>query len=183
MPFFPTFPQDADTNTIFGLCRERYAGWFDFSERLMRGPSPLTPAERELIAGYTSVLNACDFCFGTHTAIAIAFGLDESLLESLKGDIDRAEVPERMRPILRYVRKLTQTPSRLTQADADEVFAAGWDERALHDAITVCARFNFMNRMVMGHGIVAEPEKFMERGRRKAEDGYRRTADTETSKD
>jgi hypothetical protein len=30
--------------------------------------------------------------------------------------------------------------------------------------------------MVMGHGIVAQPEKFLERGRRKAKEGYRRPA-------
>lgn len=176
MPLFPSFPSDADTSTIFGMALERYTGWFEFSERLMRGPSPLTPAERELIAGYTSALNACDFCFGTHTAIAIAFGLDERLLQALRDDIELAPVPEPMRPILRFVKKLTLTPSRLIQADADAVFSAGWDERALHDAIAVCARFNFMNRMVMGHGIVAEPEKFMERGRRKAKEGYKRPA-------
>lgn len=173
MPLFPSFPEDADTSTIFGVCPERYAGWFEFSEHLMRGPSPLTPAERELIAGYTSALNACSFCFGTHTAIAIAFGLDETLLETLLGDIESAPVPDRMRPILRFAKKLTLTPSRLTQSDADEVLNSGWDERALHDAIAVCARFNFMNRMVMGHGIIAQPEKFMERGRRKAREGYK----------
>lgn len=172
MPLFPSFAEDADTNTIFALCPERYRGWYEFSENLMRGPSPLTAAERELIAGYTSVLNACDFCFGTHTAIAIALGLDESLLEALKDDIEKAPVPDRIRPILRYVKKLTLTPSRLTQSDVDAVLADGWTERALHDAIAVCARFNFMNRMVMGHGIVAQPEKFMERGRRKAKQGY-----------
>lgn len=174
MPLFPSFPENADTNTIFALCPERYEPWFEFSEHLMRGPSPLTPGERELIAGYTSSLNACDFCFGTHTAIAIAFGLDESLLETLKGDVDNAPVPDRMKPILRYVKKLTLTPSRLSRADAEAVFAAGWNERALHDAIAVCARFNFMNRMVMGHGIAAEPEEFMERGRLKAKEGYKK---------
>jgi hypothetical protein len=55
--------------------------------------------------------------------------------------------------VLRYVKKLTLTPSRMTRADADAVFAAGWDERALGDAVAICALFNFYNRIVEGHGV------------------------------
>lgn len=58
-----------------------------------------------------------------------------------------------MRPILHYVRKLTEDPSSVTDADAKAVLDAGWDERALHHAVHVCALFNFMNRLVEGHGI------------------------------
>jgi len=32
-----------------------------FTEEVMRGPSPLTPAQRELIAAFTSNLNHCLF--------------------------------------------------------------------------------------------------------------------------
>ena len=46
----------------------------------------------------------------------------------------------------------------MSQEDADQVYAAGWDERALHDAIEVCALFNFMNRFVEGHGLIAKPD-------------------------
>jgi hypothetical protein len=50
------------------------------------------------------------------------------------------------------VRKLTLTPGKMTQADADTVFDAGWDEKGLHDAIAVTARMCFMQRIVEGHG-------------------------------
>jgi len=33
-----------------------------FTEAAMRGPSPLTQAQRELIAAFASVLNACAHC-------------------------------------------------------------------------------------------------------------------------
>lgn len=78
-----------------------------------------------------------------------------------------------MRPVLRYVRKLTLTPSRMTPSDADEVFAAGWDEQALHDAVSVCALFNFMNRLVDGLGIEAGDTYFATAaGRLSSEPGY-----------
>ena len=37
-------------------------------------------------------------------------------------------------------------------ADAEAVFAAGWDEKALHDAIAITARMAFMQRLVSGYG-------------------------------
>ena len=48
------------------------------------------------------------------------FGLDggEAVVPALLDDIDSAPIDARLRPILRYVRKLTLTPSRLVEADA-----------------------------------------------------------------
>ena len=60
----------------------------------------------------------------------------------------------------------------MTQADADAVYAAGWDEQALHDAVAVCALFNFMNRYVQGLGIPADEAFFDEAGRRLHDFGY-----------
>jgi len=56
----------------------------------------------------------------------------------------------RMKPLLRYVGKLTLTPAKITPEDAQAVLAAGWHEQALHDAVAVCGLFNMMNRMVEG---------------------------------
>ena len=51
-------------------------------------------------------------------------------------------------------RTLTESPSRITDEDAQEVLDAGWSEDALYDAILVCATFNMMNRIVEGCGVV-----------------------------
>jgi len=57
--------------------------------------------------------------------------------------------------LLRFIKKLTLSPNQITQTDADMVFAAGWDEQSFHDAILVCARFSMMNRLTLGHGLIA----------------------------
>ena len=49
---------------------------------------------------------------------------------------------------------MTLTPARVTQSDVDAVFAAGWDEQSVHQAICVCARFSMMNRLTLGHGLI-----------------------------
>jgi hypothetical protein len=60
----------------------------------------------------------------------------------------------------------------MTQADADAVFAAGWSERALHDAVMTTCLFNFMNRMLDGHGCHGSPDIFKSRGVALKEHGY-----------
>lgn len=159
MPLLRSLPEDA---TLADL-RNRYAELFEllrpYAERLMRGPSPLSAAERELIAAYVSGINACRYCHGTHSKVAAGFGIDERLFTRLMHDPESAEVDERLKPILRYVRKLTETPSRVTPADADAIYAAGWDDEAFVHAVAVCAYFNNMNRLVDGTGIIGTDEQ------------------------
>ncbi|MDT8399648.1 MAG: peroxidase-related enzyme [Pseudomonadales bacterium] len=145
----------------------------EFHEILMRGSSPLTPAEMELIAAYVSSLNGCYYCTGAHTATAEHLGVEKGLVEKLKEDIESSGVDEKMKPLLRYVRKLTTDPTGMEAIDAEAVFAAGWNEQALHDAVQVCCLFNFMNRFIEGLGIKGDPKYFDLAGKRMAQHGYR----------
>ena len=153
MPFFHSLPKDAGVPDIQSSRPDLYDHWNKFRLALMRGPSPFSEAERELIAAFSSGLNACNYCYQGHQISAESFGVDVALFEKLIDDIDTAPVDEKLKPVLHYVRKLTLTPARMVQADADAVYAVGWDEHALHDAVAVCATFNFMNRLVLGHGV------------------------------
>jgi AhpD family alkylhydroperoxidase len=75
------------------------------------------------IAAYVSGLNACRYCHGVHQATAQAFGVGEGTLAALLTDVGTAEVPERMKPLLRYAAKLTLTPAKITPEDAEAVLA------------------------------------------------------------
>jgi uncharacterized peroxidase-related enzyme len=143
-----------------------------YADRLMRGPSPLTPGERELIAAFVSGVNSCRYCHGAHSRVAHAFGIDEALLAAALDDLEGAAVDARLKPLLHYVRKLTETPSRMTAADAAAVYAAGWDDEALLHAIAVCAYFNNMNRLVDGTGIVGTPEAYSAAAQQLVANGY-----------
>lgn len=153
MAFFKSLPDGAGVPEIYGRYPEIYRPWVAMGEALMQGPSPLTSGERELLAAFVSGLNRCEFCFGIHAELAYARGVPEGLIEKILSDVDQASVETKLKPLLKFVRKLTLTPARMTQADAAAVFTAGWEEQALHDAIAVCGRMSFMNRLMDGHGI------------------------------
>ncbi len=83
-----------------------------------------------------------------------------------------AGIDARMKPLLRYAKKLTETPARMTEADAEPVYAADWDETALFHAVSICALFNFMNRLVEGCGLKGDPGYALEAGPRLMSEGY-----------
>lgn len=172
MSYLTSLPEDA---TLFELMR-RFPGLakrlVPINSYVMRGPSPLTAAQRETIAAYVSALNACEYCIGSHTEAAKAFGVPEGTLTALVADIDQADIEDRFKPILHYVRKLTLTPSSMTEADADAVYAGGWDEEALFSAVLVCCTFNYMNRLTDGVGLAASTQQAVGSGKLLREKGY-----------
>lgn len=172
MSFLPSMP-NASLLDVFRAYPELAAPLHDFAEALMRGPSPFSPGERELIAAYVSSLNACDYCRSSHTAVAERFGVAAGLVDELVRGIDPAPVPDKLKPILHYVRKLNYVPDQMSQSDADAVYAAGWDETALCHAVLVCAHFNLMNRWVEGLGIETDPAMARMAGKHLHKKGYR----------
>lgn len=134
--------------------------------------SPLTPAERELIAAHVSALNGCRYCLGIHGEIARAFGVDEGLLAALSEDPETAPLPERMRPILAFATALTRDPASARDHHAQAIRDAGWDDRAVVFTVAVTAYFNMMNRLVEGLGMTVSPEDARAAGVLMAEKGY-----------
>ncbi len=172
MTYMTSLPPGAVLLDVFRAYPGIYRPLLEFHQALLRGPSPLSVAERELIAAYVSGLNACGYCHGVHQATAQEFGVAEGTLAALLDDVATAPVPERMKPLLRYAGKLTLTPAKVTPGDAEAVLAAGWEEQALHDAVAVCGLFNLMNRLVDGLGITAGADYFAAAASRLAETGY-----------
>lgn len=172
MPFLHGLPAESTLLAVLARTPAAAAALLDYHEAVMRGESALTAAEREMIAAYVSGLNACCYCHGVHEATARAFGLPSGVLDALLADIDAAPVDARLRPLLRYARKLTLEPARMTQRDVDAILDAGWGEQAVLDAAAVCGLFNLMNRLVEGAGITAPPDYAAMAGQRLREGGY-----------
>jgi uncharacterized peroxidase-related enzyme len=173
MPFCEYLNDSSTVRDVMGHQAARYAPLENFTHDLMRGDSPFSVAERELIAAFVSGLNACKFCYGAHVAGAEAFGTTPGLVDSLVKSIDgTAALDARMKPVLQFVRKLTVEPAQVTQADANAVYAAGWGEDALHDAAAICALFSFYNRLVDGHGVKGDAAMFPMIGDMLKQHGY-----------
>ncbi|WPB55869.1 hypothetical protein [Xylophilus sp. GOD-11R] len=173
MPFFSSMPAHAGPPAVFTLYPELYGPWSQMSQSMMNGPSPLTQGERELILAFSAGVAGCDFVYVAHSEVAYAWGFENGVIEKLIADFDSAPVEPKLHVLLRFVRKLMLTPGEVNQADADAVFAAGWDEHALHDAIAVTGRAAFMQRLVQGFGFTPMTrEAATKRAKERIEHGY-----------
>lgn len=132
---------------------------FRLHDVLLRGDKPFTVAERELIFAYVSGLNACSFCYRGHVVAAELWGVEPGLMDRIMADPDTAPISPKLRAMLRFVKKLTETPGRMAQADADAVYAAGWEEDALFAAVAIAALTALMNRIADGTGVIAANTK------------------------
>ncbi len=172
MTFLPSLRKGASLLDLFKAFPQTSEPLIQFHEVLLRGPSPFTEGERELVAAYVSGLNHCRYCHGVHVATAELLGAPKNSVARAIENIDTAAIDEKMKPVLRYARKLTQQPNGVTQADADAIFAAGWDETALFHTVAVTALFNFMNRLVEGTGIELDASYVKPASERLAKSGY-----------
>ena len=78
------------------------------------------------------------------------------MVDQFAADWRTANLDSNVIALLEYTEKLTRTPQQCDEADIDALRAAGWDDRAIHDATQVCSYFNYINRIADGLGVVPE---------------------------
>tara|TARA_Y100001978_G_scaffold198154_1_gene210143 strand:+ start:2793 stop:3395 length:603 start_codon:yes stop_codon:yes gene_type:complete len=171
--FFSYLDEWSDITDITFRDRPRLGPLDKASHRIMRGPGRLSFADREMIAAYVSGLNACSFCYGSHEAVAAEFGVESHLLEELVDNLDQAAISENNRVLLRYVQKLTLSPSKMSRKDAEAVYEMGWTEEDLHLVVLITSLFNFYNRLLDGHGVKGNGAIYQMGGKHLSRKGYK----------
>ncbi|MBT3480140.1 MAG: peroxidase [Opitutales bacterium] len=151
-------PSDANLGHVFQRFPKGVDHLLKYHDAVLRGPSEFTIGERELIAAYVSSLNSCYYCAGVHSVIAETFGIEVETFQTLIENPGTDTFGSKLSPILNYLRKLTLNPSKMLHEDAEAVRTVGWSEDALFEAISVCALFSFMHRIVEGSGLNTSTE-------------------------
>jgi uncharacterized peroxidase-related enzyme len=121
------------------------------AQQLLRGPSPLSQGEREMIAAFVSSRNDCYFCAHLHTAVAAhLLGSDREAVCAVIDGVDTARVSEKMRALLRIAAKVRRSGKDVAPADVEQARAAGAGDEDIYDAVLVAAAFCMFNRYVDG---------------------------------
>ena len=151
-------PSGKTISDVFLQQPNKFMPLLSFAQEILREPGFLDPKDREFIAAFTSSLNSCKFCTGSHKAFAISIGADEKELEdAIGGNYEE----NKLKTILDYVKVLTIAPSSLNSTHVEAVLNAGFSEDQLKEAIVVCAAFNMFNRIVEGHGVEENSNTWM----------------------
>jgi uncharacterized peroxidase-related enzyme len=146
------------------------------AEALLRGPSSLSSAERELIAAYVSHGNECLFCMQSHAAASRAHYGEEAavVVDRVLQDGAAAPVSDKMKALLAIADKVRRDGRLVTESDVERARHTGADDRAIHDTVLIAAAFCMYNRYVDGLGTWAPQEAaaYVEIGQRLATQGY-----------
>ena len=129
------------------------------AQALLRGPSSLTPAEREIIATHVSAGNECNFCMSSHAAAARHLLAEQrELMDVVLADPASAKLDEKLRALLVIAGKVRRDGKLVTTEDVARARAAGADDQAIHDTVLIAANFCMANRYVEGLATEMPPD-------------------------
>jgi uncharacterized peroxidase-related enzyme len=150
----------------------------ELAEILMRGPSTLTLAERELIGTYVSAQNDCRYCQRIHGAVAAhylgATEEQEKLVQQIKCDPSTAPISPKLKALLNIAGHVQRGGKHVTAEDIGQARRQGATDLEIHDTVLIAANFSMMNRYVDGLAAWTpdDPDFYRERAAGLALHGY-----------
>src|SRR5882724_11743407 len=102
MSYLRSLEPDAGLLQIFQEFPEVARPLLEYHEVLLRGGSPFSAAERELIAAYVSALNNCNYCRAVHSQTGLALGIGAETIAGISSNPQHSDVPLRLRPVLAF---------------------------------------------------------------------------------
>ena len=115
-------------------------GYLQFSGALGKGTLPAKV--REQLALAIAEANGCDYCLAAHSTIGKMVGLTaEQVRDSRLG----TAVDPKTDSLIRFARRVVETRGRVTDADLEDVRAAGFDDGAIAEVVAHVALNVFTN--------------------------------------
>lgn len=116
---------------------------------------------KELISAWTSKLNGCPYCVGTHSWFLSQFGGSEELLDAVSSasTVEELPVDERTMPLMQLVTKVSTGAYKITDEDWEKAAAAGWNDDEMLEAVFIACLFAFINRLVDATGLGSSTDR------------------------
>jgi uncharacterized peroxidase-related enzyme len=148
---------------------------YKLAQVLLRDSSPLSPAERELIATHVSARNNCIFCMSSHAAAARElYDEHREVVDCVIENVSNPFLTDKMKALLNIAGKVQQNGKLVTPEDIGEARKHGAQDRDIHDTVLIAATFSMFNRYVDGLASLTptDPAAYTEMGKRMATIGY-----------
>ena len=149
----------AEVHKIQSLNPDTIVHHMDLYMAIMYKKSPLTRAQREMIAVVVSVANKCTYCRHHHAEALLFYWKDPKKLDSFIKDYNSIDLSEVDLNLCLLAKQLTEIPGSSTEKLIAHIKELGLEDRAILDATLVIAYFNFVNRIVLGLGVAIEADQ------------------------
>lgn len=148
---------------------------YELAQVLLRGESPLSEGDRELIAAYVSHLNNCMFCMSSHAAAArCLYGDERNIVTDVLNDMQHSNISDKLKTLLRIAGKVQVLGKEVLPGDIEAARKQGADDREIHDTVLIAATFSMFNRYVDGLASFTptDEKEYEAMGKRMVEKGY-----------
>ena len=125
----------------FSKFPKQFEGFTKLYNSLMLGESGLSKLEREMIAVTVSSENQCFYCLVAHGAAVRELSDDPQLGERLASNFESANLSKKHKAMLRFVRTLTNNPSKINENDRQALTHEGFNDRDIWDISLIVGFF------------------------------------------
>lgn len=140
------------------------------SNDLMKGDSPLSELEREMIAVVVSSQNRCHYCLSAHGAAVRALSGDRAFGDALVNNYRAVKLPPRHRAMLDFAAALNDPENLNAAEERGKLMRAGFCHRAVFHICAVAAFYHMTNRIAAAIDLQPNPE-YVDIGRAGGEGG------------
>ena len=150
----------AEVHKIQSLNPATIVHHMDLYMSIMYARSPLSRAQREMMAVVVSAANNCEYCQIHHKQALLHYWKDADRVDQLATDYSAIGLDLSEKAFCDLAYHLTANPSgeKVEQA-ITTLKELGHDDRSILDAHLVIAYFNFVNRLVLGLGVALESDQ------------------------
>lgn len=149
----------ADVHMVQSLNPQTIVNHIDLYMSIMFGKSPLKRMHREMMAVVVSKANDCDYCQLHHSEAVNHYWKDNSKTNQLKNDFKKVDLTDVEMELCSYANTLTVQPNHDNESSVEKLKSLGLSDRAILDATLVISYFNFVNRIVLGLGLVVNEDE------------------------
>ena len=119
----------------------------------LRPDSPFSRLQREMVATVVYGIIGAKPCLSAHCEAMRRLTGDDELGPEFVQKWPDYPIDAQTRALLRYAKRLTQTPEQITDDDIASLRDAGWGERAIYEATGLVGIFNYIGRFEAASGM------------------------------
>lgn len=150
----------ARIHKIQSLNPETITAHMDLYMSVMFSQSPLSRAQREMMAVVVSAANDCEYCQLHHGEALNHYWKDRDHVAQLRNDYNKLDLDNVDKRLCQLARELTLNPNSINEDKyITPLKNTGLSDRAILDAVLVISYFNFVNRMVLGLGVETDEQE------------------------
>lgn len=150
----------AQVHKIQSLNPQTISAHMDLYMSVMFSQSPLSRAQREMIAVVVSAENGCEYCQKHHGQALNHYWKDRERVEQLRENYNKLDLDNVDKRLCQLAKVLTRNPAEMEEDKyLQPLRNTGLSDRAILDAVLVISYFNFVNRMVLGLGVETSEEE------------------------